>query len=88
MTENTMIQTTTEPILTDNPGRFVIFPIQHHDIWKFYKMSEANFWTAEEIDLQQDLHDWTNKLNDDERHFIKHVLAFLWLPDHDGEQPF
>ena len=76
-----MIQTTTEPILTDNPGRFVIFPIQHHDIWKFYKMSEANFWTAEEIDLQQDLHDWTNKLNDDERHFIKHVLAFFAASD-------
>ena len=81
MTENKMIQTTTEPILTDNPGRFVIFPIQHHDIWKFYKMSEANFWTAEEIDLQQDLHDWTNKLNDDERHFIKHVLAFFAASD-------
>lgn len=73
--------TQNEPILSDNPGRFVIFPIQHHDIWKFYKMAEANFWTAEEIDLQQDLHDWTHKLNDDERHFIKHVLAFFAASD-------
>jgi len=81
MKEDTLTTTTTEPILTDNPGRFVIFPIQHHDIWKFYKMSEANFWTPEEIDLQQDIHDWTHKLNDDERHFIKHVLAFFAASD-------
>jgi ribonucleoside-diphosphate reductase beta chain len=81
MNNETMIKTETEPILTENPGRFVIFPIQHHDIWKFYKMAEANFWTAEEIDLQQDLHDWTHKLNDDERHFIKHVLAFFAASD-------
>src|SRR6187455_350295 len=81
MKEDTLTMTQTEPILSDNPGRFVIFPIQHHDIWKFYKMSEANFWTAEEIDLQQDLHDWQHKLNDDERHFIKHVLAFFAASD-------
>ena len=70
-----------EPILVDNPGRFVLFPIQHHDIWEFYKNSEACFWTAEEIDLQADLVDWNNKLNDDERHFIKHVLAFFAASD-------
>lgn len=70
-----------EPILQDNPGRFVIFPIQHHDIWEFYKKSEANFWTAEEIDLQQDLVDWNQKLNADEQHFIKHVLAFFAASD-------
>jgi ribonucleoside-diphosphate reductase beta chain len=81
MKEDTLTTTATEPILTENPGRFVIFPIQHHDIWKFYKMSEANFWTPEEIDLQQDISDWTNKLNDDERHFIKHVLAFFAASD-------
>ena len=69
MKDETMTMTQTEPILQDNPGRFVIFPIQHHDIWKFYKMSEANFWTAEEIDLQQDLVDWNTKLNDDEHVF-------------------
>ena len=46
-----------EPILEDNPDRFVLFPIQHHDIWTEYKKSEASFWTAEEIDLSQDLKD-------------------------------
>jgi len=43
-----------EPILIENPNRFVIFPIQHHDLWDFYKKSEASFWTAEEIDLAAD----------------------------------
>ena len=66
-----------EPILEDNPDRFVLFPIQHDDIWKFYKKSEASFWTAEEIDLAPDLTDWAEKLTDDEKHFIKHVLAFF-----------
>ncbi len=70
-----------EPILKENPGRFVIFPIQHDDIWKFYKNSEASFWTAEEIDLSGDLVDWHDKLNDDERHFIKNVLAFFAASD-------
>ena len=69
-----------EPILQDNPNRFVLFPIQHDDIWAYYKKSEASFWTAEEIDLSQDLVDW-EKLNDDERHFIKHVLAFFAASD-------
>ena len=71
----------TEPILQENKDRFVIFPIQHHDIWEWYKKSEANFWTAEEIDLHQDLTDWKNKLNDDERYFIKHILAFFAASD-------
>ena len=44
-----------EPILQENENRFVIFPIQHHDIWEWYKKMEASFWTAEEIDLHQDL---------------------------------
>ncbi|MEL6924739.1 MAG: ribonucleotide-diphosphate reductase subunit beta [Bacteroidota bacterium] len=70
-----------EPILRENPNRFVLFPIQHDDIWQFYKKSEACFWTAEEIDLSQDLADWNNKLNDDERHFVKHVLAFFAASD-------
>ena len=70
-----------EPILEKNDGRFVIFPIQHHDIWEWYKKSEASFWTAEEIDLHQDLTDWTSKLNDDERYFIKHILAFFAASD-------
>lgn len=70
-----------EPILKENPNRFVLFPIQHDDIWQWYKKSEASFWTAEEIDLTADLTDWENKLNDDERHFIKHVLAFFAASD-------
>lgn len=70
-----------EPILQENPNRFVLFPIVHNDIWKFYKTEEASFWTAEEIDLVQDITDWEKKLNDDERHFIKHVLAFFAASD-------
>ena len=70
-----------EPLLDENPNRFVLFPIKHDDIWQFYKKSEASFWTAEEIDLNQDLSDWENKLNDDEKHFIKHVLAFFAASD-------
>jgi ribonucleoside-diphosphate reductase beta chain len=70
-----------EPILQENKDRFVLFPIQHDDIWQFYKKSEASFWTAEEIDLQQDLVDWNDKLNDDERYFIKHILAFFAASD-------
>ncbi len=75
------MSTPIEPILQENPNRFVLFPIQHDDIWNFYKKSEASFWTAEEIDLHQDLSDWENKLNDDEKHFIKHVLAFFAASD-------
>jgi len=70
-----------EPILQENPNRFVLFPIQYDDIWSFYKRAEASFWTAEEIDLEADVHDWENKLTDDERHFIKHVLAFFAASD-------
>lgn len=70
-----------EPILMENPGRFVLFPIQHNDIWEMYKKSEASFWTAEEIDLQQDISDWSGKLNDNERFFIKNVLAFFAASD-------
>ena len=70
-----------EPILQENKNRFVIFPIKHHDIWEWYKKMEASFWTAEEIDLHQDLSDWNNKLNDDERYFIKHILAFFAASD-------
>ena len=69
-----------EPILKENKERFVLFPIQHKDIWEFYKKAEASFWTAEEIDLQQDLTDWET-LNDGERHFISHVLAFFAASD-------
>jgi ribonucleoside-diphosphate reductase beta chain len=69
-----------EPLLTENNDRFVIFPIKHDDIWQYYKNAEASFWTAEEIDLSQDLRDWNN-LNDNERHFISHILAFFAASD-------
>jgi len=69
-----------EPILEENTNRFVIFPIQHDDIWEYYKKAEASFWTAEEIDLHQDLSDW-EKLNDNEKFFIKNVLAFFAASD-------
>lgn len=69
-----------EPILAENKNRFVLFPIEHNDIWSFYKKAEASFWTAEEIDLSQDLVDW-ERLNNDERHFVKHVLAFFAASD-------
>jgi ribonucleoside-diphosphate reductase beta chain len=71
----------TEKILMDNPGRFVLFPIQHDDLWRLFKQQEACFWTAEEIDLGQDIYDWDNKLNADEQHFVKHVLAFFAASD-------
>ncbi|MFN6038083.1 MAG: ribonucleoside-diphosphate reductase small subunit [Bacteroidota bacterium] len=70
-----------EPLLIENKDRFVLFPIKHSGIWEMYKKAEASFWTAEEIDLAQDLQDWNVRLNDDERHFIKHVLAFFAASD-------
>ena len=65
-----------EPLLTDNEDRFVIFPIKHDDLWKKYKNHIAVFWTPEEIDLSKDMKDW-EKLNDNERHFIKNILGFF-----------
>ncbi len=70
-----------EPILQENKDRFVIFPIKHQDIWEWYKKQEACIWTAEEIDLHTDLNDWNNKLNADEKYFIKHILAFFAASD-------
>ncbi|KAM3960867.1 ribonucleoside-diphosphate reductase subunit M2 [Aphomia sociella] len=69
-----------EPLLKENPRRFVIFPIQYPDIWNMYKKAEASFWTVEEVDLSKDLSDWES-LKDCERHFIKHVLAFFAASD-------
>lgn len=76
-----MTSALTEPLLRPNPKRFVLFPIQHPHIWEIYKKAEASFWTTEEIDLSSDLADWHDKLNADERHFIKHVLAFFAASD-------
>jgi len=69
-----------EPLLADNPGRFVMFPIRYHSIWEMYKKHEASFWTAEEIDFSQDRKDWAT-LNSDEQHFIKMILAFFAASD-------
>lgn len=69
-----------EPLLEENKSRFVLFPIKHPEIWRMYKQAEASFWTAEEIDLSPDMADW-EKLSNDERHFIKHVLAFFAASD-------
>jgi len=70
-----------EPLLRDNAQRFVLFPIKYHEIWQMYKKAEASFWTAEEIDLSKDMHDWNNKLNDDEKYFVSHILAFFAASD-------
>ncbi len=69
-----------EPILQKNLDRKVVFPLKHPDVWKMYKQAEASFWTAEEVDLAHDMGDW-NKLNDNERHFVSHVLAFFAAAD-------
>jgi ribonucleoside-diphosphate reductase beta chain len=69
-----------EKILQENKNRFVLFPIEHHDIWDYYKKAQQVFWTAEEIDLAQDLTDWA-KLNEGEQHFVKHVLAIFAASD-------
>jgi len=74
-------ETKIEKILQDDPTRFVLFPIKHHDIWQAYKTHEAAFWTAEEIDLAQDLTDWREKLTENEKHYVKHVLAFFAASD-------
>ena len=70
-----------EHILKENKDRFVMFPLKYHDIWELYKTAEHSFWTAEEIDLSQDLTDWDEKLNNDEKHYIKNVLAFFAASD-------
>lgn len=69
-----------EPILQEADNRFVLFPIKHDEIWKMYKTHVQAFWIAEEIDLSQDLTHW-EQLNKDEKHFVKHVLAFFAASD-------
>jgi len=69
-----------DPLLMENPHRWVMFPIQYPEVWEMYKKHEASFWTAEEIDLSQDLKDWET-LSDSEQHFVKHVLAFFAASD-------
>ena len=69
-----------EPMLQENASRFVIFPIKHKELWLMFKKAQASFWTAEEIDLANDLRDW-EALEPNEQHFIKHVLAFFAASD-------
>src|SRR5210317_468054 len=74
------MSTKIEPMLNEEKNRYVIFPIQHEPFWKMYKRAEANFWTAEELDLSKDMNDWV-KLNDNEKYFIKNILAFFAASD-------
>jgi ribonucleoside-diphosphate reductase subunit M2 len=69
-----------DPLLMENPQRWVMFPIQYPEVWEMYKKHEASFWTAEEIDLSQDMKDW-DTLSNSEQHFVKHVLAFFAASD-------
>lgn len=69
-----------EPLLRPNPRRFVILPIQYHDIWQMYKKAEASFWTAEEVDLSKDFDHWNN-MKSEEKKFISYVLAFFAASD-------
>lgn len=79
-TSNMHFDPSIEPLLKDNPRRFVIFPIVYQDIWDMYKKAEASFWTVEEVDLSKDMADWEN-LKQSERKFISHVLAFFAASD-------
>jgi ribonucleotide reductase beta subunit family protein with ferritin-like domain len=73
--------TNIEPLLKPNTKRFVLFPVQHKEIYAMYKKAEASFWTSSEVDLSSDFNDWLVKLNSDERHFISYVLAFFAASD-------
>jgi len=75
-----VLGSSTDPLLDKNSDRFVLFPIKYQDMWDAYKKAFALLWTAEEIDLSKDVHDW-KKLSDGERHFISHVLAFFAASD-------
>jgi len=79
-TTTTMQNVTKEPMLDDDNKRYTLFPIQHTDVWDMYKKATASFWKVEEVDLGSDLTDWNN-LSDDEKYFIKHVLAFFAASD-------
>ena len=75
------IKQSNEPLLQKNKNRFVLFPIEHHDIWEYYTKALANFWVPEEISFTEDIKDWRNKLTDEEKHFITHILAFFAASD-------
>lgn len=77
---NVIFDPSKEILLRENPRRFVMFPIEHLDIWQMYKKAEASFWTVEEVDLSKDIDDFM-KMTNDERYFIEHVLAFFAASD-------
>ena len=77
---DSLLETLVDPLLSDNLDRFVLFPIKHDDLWKAYKDHLSLMWTAEEIDLAKDQQDW-RMLNDGERHFLSHILAFFAASD-------
>ena len=70
-----------DEILRPNPTRFTLFPIKYHDLWQMYKIAVESFWVAEEIELEKDLSDWNNKLTEDEKYYIEHILAFFAQAD-------
>ena len=80
-TSPSTLTTATEPLLTENPYRFVMFPIQYPKHWAYYKQAQASYWTVEEVDLSGDNLDWKTKLTENERTFIKHILAFFAASD-------
>jgi ribonucleoside-diphosphate reductase subunit M2 len=75
-----MSKTNSEPLLTPDDKRFVMFPIKYQDVWEMYQKSVDSFWRPEEIDLTKDLNHW-NTLSDDERHFISMILSFFAASD-------
>ena len=79
--ENKIVEESSEDLLSEDKKRFVIFPIKYDKIWEMYKKAEANFWTAEELDLSKDYKDFSIKMNDKERFFIENVLAFFAASD-------
>lgn len=74
------LETQTEPLLQISTNKYVVFPIEYHDIWGMYKKALTSFWTVDEVDLSRDLTDWHN-LKPGERHFLSHVLAFFAASD-------
>jgi len=76
-----LIMSLPEPLLYDDPNRFVMMPIKYHEIWNFYKKAISCFWVADDIDLSHDLKDWEEKLKEEERYFIKNILAFFAASD-------
>ena len=74
------VQQIRDPVLAENPDRFVMFPIVHQEVWDMYKKHFNCFWRPEEVDLSKDIRHWS-KLTDNERYFIKHVLCFFAAAD-------